>query len=305
MIRPLCAFLLFSFVHPISSQIECRKKVFAGDPILIFVTFEQERDDVSVRLLDGRSETVSRARGFFSESSSPKHRFVVILGIPTTLQEGIYTIRVEGKFGEEVRIVSRELEVLSRAFPFEVVAFDEKMTALMTVPDPRKNEEARRLYALLMEFHQQGQYHSGFFGLPVRGGKRTSEFGEEREYLLDDGTKILSVHRGIDFGLPPGEPVFACGGGRIVMSEFRIMTGNTAVIEHLPGLFSLYYHMDSLDVGIGDIVVVGQRIGSIGSTGLVTGAHLHWEVRTGGVAVDPEAFTRSDIVDMDRLKELY
>jgi murein DD-endopeptidase MepM/ murein hydrolase activator NlpD len=156
-----------------------------------------------------------------------------------------------------------------------------------------------------MNFRRGGHLHSGYFSLPVAGGKRTSEFGDVREYVLADGTKLTSVHRGIDFGLPPGEPVFACGSGEVVMAEPRIMSGNTAVIEHLPGLYSLYYHLDRLDVATGEIVSQGQMIGTVGSTGLVTGAHLHWEVRTGGVAVDPEAFTRSDIVDMERLKSLH
>ena len=297
--------MLLSFLHPVCAQIECRKKVFAGDPILIFVTFEGAAGadaDVSVRLLNAMGETVSGARGYSPENVQREHRSIAILGVPSTLKAGTYTIKVEEKLGDAVRVMSRELAVLSRTFPFEAIVFDEKMTALMRVKDPRKDEEARRLYALLMNFYPKGQHQFDYFSLPVRGGKRTSAFGDIREYLLDDDSKMTSVHRGIDFGLPPGEPVMACGRGRIVMAEFRIMTGNTAVIEHLPGLYSLYYHLDRLDVAEDNFVEQGQYIGTIGSTGLATGAHLHWEVRTGGVAIDLEAFTRSDIVDMDRLR---
>ena len=63
------------------------------------------------------------------------------------------------------------------------------------------------------------------------------------------------------------------------------------VVEHLPGVFSMYYHLDQLSVSAGQLVEAGQALGTVGATGLATGAHLHWEVRVAGVPVDPEALT--------------
>ena len=88
------------------------------------------------------------------------------------------------------------------------------------------------------------------------------------------------------------------------MSTFRIMTGNTLVIEHLPGLYSLYYHLDTREAEKNDFVEQGQLIGTVGHTGLSTGSHLHWEIRTCGIAVDPESFLRSDILDMSLLDDV-
>ncbi|MEE0353111.1 MAG: M23 family metallopeptidase, partial [Treponema sp.] len=68
-------------------------------------------------------------------------------------------------------------------------------------------------------------------------------------------------------------------------------TGWSVVIEHLPGLYSLYYHMSQLKVKEGDIVKPGQVIGFSGSTGLATGPHLHWEMRLNMEAVNPDFFT--------------
>jgi murein DD-endopeptidase MepM/ murein hydrolase activator NlpD len=76
------------------------------------------------------------------------------------------------------------------------------------------------------------------------------------------------------------------------MARDRIVTGNTVVIEHLPGVFSLYYHLDSIGVDEGDVVEQGERIGTVGMTGLATGPHLHWEIRVGGVPVAPEEASR-------------
>lgn len=74
------------------------------------------------------------------------------------------------------------------------------------------------------------------------------------------------------------------------MAENRISTGWSVVIEHLPGLYSLYYHMSSLNVKENDYVKAGEKIGLSGSTGLATGPHLHWEVRLNMAAVKPEFF---------------
>ena len=74
------------------------------------------------------------------------------------------------------------------------------------------------------------------------------------------------------------------------MAESRISTGWSVVVEHLPGLYSLYYHMSELSVKEGDMVSQGQLLGKSGATGLATGPHLHWEVRLNGSAVRPEFF---------------
>jgi len=81
------------------------------------------------------------------------------------------------------------------------------------------------------------------------------------------------------------------------MAEDRILTGLTIIIEHLPGVFSLYYHLDRLDVVPGDAVVAGDAIGTVGSTGLSTGPHLHWELRVAGAAVDPSPYLERPLVD--------
>ena len=122
----------------------------------------------------------------------------------------------------------------------------------------------------------------------------TSFFGDRRVYAYTGGGSSTSLHYGIDYGIPTGSEVTACGQGRVVMAENRISTGWSIVIEHLPGVYSLYYHMDSLTVEKGDMVKQGTLIGYSGATGLATGPHLHWEVRVNGNAVNPDFFVSDE-----------
>jgi murein DD-endopeptidase MepM/ murein hydrolase activator NlpD len=87
----------------------------------------------------------------------------------------------------------------------------------------------------------------------------------------------------------------------VVLSRFRIATGNSVIVEHMPGVYSLYYHMDRLSVNEGILVREGTLLGLSGSTGLATGPHLHWEIRVAGENCDPDAFVARAILDKNAI----
>ena len=74
------------------------------------------------------------------------------------------------------------------------------------------------------------------------------------------------------------------------MAENRIATGWTVIIEHLPGLYSMYYHMSELKVKAGQMVKQGELLGLSGATGFANGEHLHWEMRLNSMIVNPDFF---------------
>jgi murein DD-endopeptidase MepM/ murein hydrolase activator NlpD len=106
-----------------------------------------------------------------------------------------------------------------------------------------------------------------------------------------------AIHAGIDYGVPTGTEVRACAAGKVALARFRITTGNSVVLEHLPGVYSIYYHLDSIQVRQGDMVNAGDLLGKSGSTGLATGPHLHWEIRVSGENADPDAFLGRPLLD--------
>ncbi|MCX6552959.1 MAG: M23 family metallopeptidase, partial [Acidobacteria bacterium] len=75
--------------------------------------------------------------------------------------------------------------------------------------------------------------------------------------------------------------------GRVVVAEDLYFSGNTVVLDHGQGVFSLLCHFSRTDVRVGETVAAGQPVGAIGATGRVTGPHLHWTTRIGPAAVDP------------------
>lgn len=187
--------------------------------------------------------------------------------------------------------------VQKRDFFSEDIPLDPANTAIRTAPDPRKEAEAKALYALLDQVDAEEIWLDDAFRFPVDATRRTAGFGDRRRYVYAKGGTDTGVHAGIDIGVPRGTPVMACGAGRIVFVGDRIVTGKTIIIEHLPGLYSLYMHLDSIKALQGQLVARGGLIGLSGSTGLSTGPHLHWELRLRGRAVDPEYWVSSPLVD--------
>jgi len=114
-------------------------------------------------------------------------------------------------------------------------------------------------------------------------GRITSGFGPRTHPILG----YVRMHTGADFTAPYGQEIRAAQAGRVILAGRFGGYGNTVVIDHGGGVATLYAHQSELVVVYGDSVERGERIGLIGSTGLSTGPHLHFEVRVDGTPVDP------------------
>ena len=123
---------------------------------------------------------------------------------------------------------------------------------------------------------------SGSFQWPVNGAV-TSGFGYRTHPVL--GTQRL--HAGVDFGAPSGTPIVAAAAGTVVSAGWQGGYGNAVIIDHGGGEATLYGHQSRLAVSSGASVRRGQIIGYVGSTGMSTGPHLHFELRINGVPTDP------------------
>ncbi len=123
------------------------------------------------------------------------------------------------------------------------------------------------------------------FDLPAHG-RFSSAFGLRRFF----NNQARQPHSGLDIAAPEGAPVLAPAAGAVIETGNYFFNGNTVFIDHGQGLVSMYNHLSRISVKKGVRVARGQRIGAVGRTGRVTGAHLHWTVSLNNARVDPMLF---------------
>lgn len=140
--------------------------------------------------------------------------------------------------------------------------------------------------------HDNGNYYKpdgsnmrqAFIRAPVAFNRVSSDFNPRRVHPV---TGQVRAHNGIDYAAATGTPVMAAGDGRVVQSGFSDLNGNYIFIQHGERYMTKYLHLHRRDVQRGARVRQGQRIGTVGATGRVTGPHLHYEFLVDGVHRNP------------------
>jgi murein DD-endopeptidase MepM/ murein hydrolase activator NlpD len=272
-----------------------------GEPVTIAYTDSftgPGSKDFQAVLLDAGGRRLLKANFFsFTRDSQGQEVKAAILGIPSTVAPGPMTIRIEAT---NRVIQDLPLIVESRDFIAETIDLDQGNTDIRIAPNPQRVTESEQLTAIL--YHTGADIHTaGPFTPPVASTRRTSFFGDRRVYRYVTGNTDTSIHAGVDYGVPTGTEVRACAMGKVVLARSRIVTGNSVVLEHMPGVYSLYYHLDSIAVVEGQMAGQGLLLGLSGSTGLATGPHLHWEIRAAGENTDPDAFVARAILDKNEI----
>ena len=130
--------------------------------------------------------------------------------------------------------------------------------------------------------------------MPVASGYYSSNYG----YRLDPITGRSSFHTGVDLIAPSGTSVVAAAGGVVSHSGYMAEYGLVVEVDHDNGLTSRYAHLSKSLVKVGEVVMKGQSLGHVGTTGRSTGPHLHFEVREKGIPLNPNKFLALDKKDM-------
>ena len=281
-----------------------------GDAVFVRMSFLQSKKSKASRvdfqgtqaslelIVEGKT---SRSAAFYALPKAAKNTRTMLAGVPlsTWWTEGtqcslkvLYSINSSNS-SEGQRKMEFELpfSLEHKEFVSEAIDLDEANTQVKTDTSAERMEQIKKLNGILATTTADAVWQLEPFTPPTQETRRTSFFADRREYRYTTGGSSTSLHYGIDYGVSEGSPVTSCADGVVVLAETRVSTGWSVVVEHLPGLYSLYYHMSELKVKEGDQVKRGQLLGSSGSTGLATGPHLHWEMRLLGEAVNPDFFT--------------
>lgn len=245
-------------------------------------------------LMRGAKKIDSSPFYFFNQKAKKQTSSEMLASIPVslwTVPDSTYSLKIIFTAGASPeKEIQLPFSVIQRDFNSEVLDLDERNSSIKQNMSAERMAQIEKLNTILETVMPQDIYSLKPFVRPVKSERMTAYFGDRRVYKYTNGKCETSYHYGHDYGVPEKTEVYACADGRVVMAEFRISTGWSVVIEHLPGLYSLYYHLSSLEVQENKPVRQGQKIGLSGATGLATGPHLHWEVRLNAAAVSPDFF---------------
>jgi murein DD-endopeptidase MepM/ murein hydrolase activator NlpD len=215
-------------------------------------------------------------------STGDLSRWEALIGVDVETRPGRYPVIVRGLSASgEPTTTHVTLTVTRKVFGTRRLLVDPRFSEPPASEMPRIEREAQRLNALLSAT-TGARYWNWPFEAPV-AAPASSPFGVRSVF---NGVP-RSRHNGVDFASLAGAPVHAPAGGRVALAEPLYFTGNTVIIDHGQGLYSLLAHLERAVVQRDDPVARGDVIGFVGATGRATGPHLHWSVRLQGARVDP------------------
>jgi murein DD-endopeptidase MepM/ murein hydrolase activator NlpD len=242
------------------------KKVNPGDAFFIKVTNAEKSLRVSASLA-GRD---------FYFAAHGEGCFLAIGAVSIETKRGYHIIRLEA--GNKIR--NLKLYVRKARFPKTELTLPEGKVFLSPEDLDRAKNDSGRLDEIFQKISDK--LWDGRFIKPLGSGLSTA-FGTER---VMNG-KWVSVHKGVDLKGRKGEKVRASNNGRVALGEELFFGGNTVVLDHGQGIYTIYMHLLRMNVKPGDIVSKGEVIGYVGTSGRSTGSHLHFGVKVMNISVNP------------------
>ena len=210
------------------------------------------------------------------------HAWITILGVDLDAKPGEHEATAVLSSDNGVR-QTRDItvKVQAKQFPVSQLNVDEKFVDLSKADLSRVSRESKETNAIY------GRVTSDIvpdepFSVPIPGETGTN-FGSRRVF----NGQPRAPHSGADLHAATGTPVHATNRGRVVLAKNLFFTGNTVILDHGLGIYSIYAHLSRIEVKAGEVVKNGQTVGLSGATGRVTAPHLHWAMRVQGARVDP------------------
>jgi murein DD-endopeptidase MepM/ murein hydrolase activator NlpD len=198
-------------------------------------------------------------------------------GIDLNTEPGKYSLSVTAGGAK----IERTVRIVKKNYPVQRLTLPEDKVILSPENEARVEREQKVLAAVWPV--DSARLWSGRFIDPLPGKEITTPFGVRR--IINHIPK--NSHSGIDLAADIGEPVRAPNDGVVVLAEDQFFSGNSVVLDHGQGIYSMFFHLSAMKVRPGQAVMKGDVIGLTGATGRITGPCLHWGVRMQGAKVDP------------------
>ena len=213
-----------------------------------------------------------------------------LIGIDLEKTPGRYEWKVSwpGPAGQ-AESCSVPITVRAGKFPIERLKVDPQFVQPNPEQEKRAEEDQKKMKAIYNTVTPEALW-DGEFRMPLKVITSAGNFGRRR--VLNGEAR--SPHGGVDLSAKAGTPVYSSQAGKVVLAENLYYSGNTVVIDHGYGIFTLYAHLSEIGVQAGEMVKSWEEIGKVGATGRVTGPHLHW-----GLTID---HARVNAMDIERLQ---
>jgi hypothetical protein len=256
-------------------DVQTPASVGRGKPFAVRISTWYPLEDLEVRW-NGRS--VHPAVTMVGERSEA----VLLLGVGLRGETGTYPLDVVAHIWGHERRFTRDVQVNESEWGTETLSVAPKMVHPPASEQARIERERETLRTALAQASPERYWTAPFFR-PVKG-KMLSRFGLYRTF----NGNVAARHTGLDFRAWLGTPVHAMAAGRVVLVHRFYYGGNSVLIDHGNGFFTMSCHLSETKVKEGAMVEAGQVVGKSGATGRVTGAHLHLAAFVLGAVVDPQ-----------------
>ncbi len=210
--------------------------------------------------------------------------FIAIGAVGIDSEPGAYVIQITAgakKMNLDLVVKHADFQTINLTLPDDKVVLSPENLRRAK----REGEKLKSIWSITSDKLWQGN-----FSRPLKNDISTT-FGTKR--ILNK--KKVSVHRGIDVRGKNGEEVKASNRGRVVLAEELFFGGNTIILDHGQGIYTIYMHLSKFNAGPGDVVSKGDVIGLVGSSGRATGPHLHFGVKALNINVNPVSFVELDL----------
>ena len=213
--------------------------------------------------------------------------WVAIIGADLDLGAGDYPAAVTFEHSDGRSEVRDEIiHVESKSFPITRLTVEPRFVELSPENLERSRRESRRLGEVFGHITEDIFWDEAF-AVPIPNAQG-SNFGHRR--VFNDQPR--NPHSGADISAASGTPIRSTNRGRVVETGDYFFNGNTVIVDHGVGIYSVYLHLSRIDVEPGQMVEKGEVVGLVGATGRVTGPHLHWGFRVQNARIDPFSLTR-------------
>ena len=240
--------------------------------------------DLDPAISDLKAQSGQNAIALFQHPVKPAGIYCGLIGIPLSAAQEKAVIELEWTDFHGHQTAKVPLQIIDGKYKSETLRVDPGKVTLSKKNLQRVAREKKEIRHIYANFSHTRLWY-GSFKKPL-AGEMTSAFGTQR---LFNGQR-RSHHRGTDFHAAVGTPVQASNSGIVRLARNLFYSGNIVIVDHGMGIFTNYAHLSKIEVIEGQHIARGLPVGLTGSTGRVSGPHLHWGVKVNGVYVDPLQF---------------